>query len=62
LIPDASVAGVVRALQLAGVTAISTRALDAETLVSIEAFAPGAVLQSEGVDKDALLASLEVLR
>ncbi|MEO6802900.1 MAG: sulfate adenylyltransferase, partial [Granulicella sp.] len=62
LIPDASVAGVVRALQLAGVTAISARVLDAETLRAITAFASGGILQEEGPDEAGLLASLEVLR
>jgi hypothetical protein len=61
LIPDASVAGVVRALQLAGVTAISSRVLDAQTLATIGALAPNAILHADSHD-EVLLASLEVLR
>ena len=61
LIPDASVAGVVRALQLTGVTAISSRVLGEQVQGAIEAFAPRAILQANG-DDEALLAALEVLR
>jgi bifunctional enzyme CysN/CysC/sulfate adenylyltransferase subunit 1 len=47
LIPDDSLVGVVRALQLAGVVAVSARVLDAGTLAQIESFAEGGVVFDE---------------
>jgi sulfate adenylyltransferase large subunit len=44
LIPKGSLVGVVRALQLAGVVAISARVLDAAVLAEIEGFAEGGVV------------------
>ena len=61
LIPDAALVGVVRALQLAGLTAVSARAFNTASLAAIEAFAPGAVMQAEDLDEQTLLASLGVL-
>ena len=55
LIPDNSLAAVVRALQLAGVIAVSARAVDAEMLNQIDAFANGGLLTGEGLDDDAVL-------
>jgi bifunctional enzyme CysN/CysC/sulfate adenylyltransferase subunit 1 len=60
LIPDETVAAVVRALQLAKLTAVSARRLSADAIASIEAFAPGAVMQGDGMDEQAILTSLEV--
>ncbi|NYF79386.1 sulfate adenylyltransferase subunit CysN [Granulicella arctica] len=61
-IPESSVVAVVRALQLAGVTAITARVLDAETLAALEVFAIAVVIQADELDDEALLASLEVQR
>jgi bifunctional enzyme CysN/CysC/sulfate adenylyltransferase subunit 1 len=47
LIPDDSLVGVVRALQLAGVVAVSARVLDAGVLAEIESFAEGGVVSDE---------------
>jgi bifunctional enzyme CysN/CysC/sulfate adenylyltransferase subunit 1 len=58
LIPDSAVAAVVRALDLAGVIAISSRKLTAEALAAIESFAPGAVRVEESADDEAILNSL----
>ena len=55
LIPDNALGAVVRALQLAGVIAVSSRAVDAEVLSQIDAFANGGVLTGEGSDDDAVL-------
>ncbi len=60
LIPDSAVVAVVRALQLAGVIAVSARTLDTPSIEAIEAFAPGTVVQGEGQADDVVLASLEV--
>ncbi len=43
LIPEDSLVGVVRALQLAGVVAVSARVLDAAVLAEIEGFAEGGI-------------------
>jgi sulfate adenylyltransferase subunit 1 (EFTu-like GTPase family) len=48
LIPADSLVGVVRALQLAGVAAVSARVLDAAILAEIEGFAEGGVVTDEG--------------
>jgi sulfate adenylyltransferase large subunit len=55
LIPDAAVAGVVRALQLAGVIAISTRVVNPEVLAQIESFAESGVVLGEGLKDDEVL-------
>ena len=58
LIPDSSIAAVVRALDLAGIIAISSRRLAKGTIASIESFASGAVRIEESVDDEAILDSL----
>jgi bifunctional enzyme CysN/CysC/sulfate adenylyltransferase subunit 1 len=58
LIPDSSIAAVVRALDLAGIIAISSRTLAKDTIASIESFASGAVRVEEGADDEAILDSL----
>ncbi|MDR3745464.1 MAG: sulfate adenylyltransferase subunit CysN [Acidobacteriaceae bacterium] len=58
LIPDSAVTAVVRALDLAGVIAISSRKLTAEALAAIESFAPRAVRVEDGTDDEAILNSL----
>lgn len=55
LIPDASLAGAVRALQLAGVIAVTARSLDVDVLARIEGFAEDGVLLGEGRDADEIL-------
>lgn len=55
LIPDAALAGVVRALQLAGVVAVSARPLDVDALAQIERFADDGVVLGEGRDEDEIL-------
>ena len=58
LIPDSAVAAVVRALQLAGVTAVSARALSQATIAEIEGFAPGSARVEDGLDEAAILQAL----
>src|ERR1019366_2160683 len=60
LIPDSAVAAVVRALDLAGVIAVSARALSAAMIAEIEGFAPGAVRLEEGLDEEAILKAFAV--
>lgn len=55
LIPDAALAGVVRALQLTSVIAVTARSLDVEALARIEGFAEDGVLFGEGRDADEIL-------
>jgi bifunctional enzyme CysN/CysC/sulfate adenylyltransferase subunit 1 len=55
LIPDAAVAAVVRALELAGVVAVTARRLTAETVKEIEGFAAGSVLVEDGDDAEAIV-------
>jgi len=55
LIPEAAVAGVVRALQLAGVVAVSTRKLDAATVAAIEGFAGDDLVLGEALDEAEIL-------
>jgi sulfate adenylyltransferase subunit 1 len=59
LIPDDALVAVVRALGLAGVTAITARELSPERLAEIvravEGFAEGTVLVGEGLDRDEVL-------
>jgi bifunctional enzyme CysN/CysC/sulfate adenylyltransferase subunit 1 len=58
LIPDSSLAAVIRALDLAGVIAISSRTLTKDTIASIESFASGSVRVEESADDEAILNSL----
>ena len=58
LIPDAAMAAVVRALELADVVAVSSRRLDAATVGEIEGIANGAVLIADGPDEKAILQSI----
>jgi bifunctional enzyme CysN/CysC/sulfate adenylyltransferase subunit 1 len=58
LIADSAVAAVVRALDLAGVIAVSSRALAAEGIAAIEGIAPGAVRVENGSDEEAIIKSL----
>ncbi len=60
LIPDSAVAAVVRALDLAGVTAISARVLPQALFAEIEDFAHGAVRTEHGQDEEAILSALAV--
>jgi bifunctional enzyme CysN/CysC/sulfate adenylyltransferase subunit 1 len=55
LIPETALAGAVRALQLAGVVAVTARALDVDALARIESFAEDGVLLGEGRDADEIL-------
>jgi bifunctional enzyme CysN/CysC/sulfate adenylyltransferase subunit 1 len=55
LIPDAALAGAVRALQLAGVIAVTARSLDVDALARIEGFAKDGVLLGEGRDAEEIL-------
>jgi bifunctional enzyme CysN/CysC/sulfate adenylyltransferase subunit 1 len=55
LIPDAAVAAVMRALELAGVVAVTARRLTAETVKEIEGFAAGSVLVEDSVDAEAIV-------
>lgn len=50
LIPGDAVAGVVRALQLAGVVAVTARSLDGATLAAIENFAGDDLVLGDGLD------------
>jgi bifunctional enzyme CysN/CysC/sulfate adenylyltransferase subunit 1 len=58
LIPDPAVAAVVHALDLAGVIAVSSRALSQDAITAIEGFAPGAVRVEDGADEEAILEAL----
>lgn len=60
LIPDSAVAAVVRALDLAGVIAISSRDLRHSEVVEIGSFASGAVRVEDGSDEMAILNSFAV--
>ena len=55
LIPESALVGVVRALQLAGVIAVSARSVDADVLGQIDAFIEGGLLTGEGLDDDEVL-------
>ena len=55
LIPDTALTGAVRALQLAGVIAVTARSLDVDALAQIEGFAQDGVLLGEGRDADEIL-------
>ncbi len=60
LIPDSAVSAVVRALDLAGVTAVSARALSKAAVAEIEGFASGAVRLEDNADEEAILKGLAV--
>jgi bifunctional enzyme CysN/CysC/sulfate adenylyltransferase subunit 1 len=60
LIPDSAVDAVVRALDLAGVIAVSSRTLAPDAIAAIERFAPGAVRVEDGADEEAILKALAV--
>jgi bifunctional enzyme CysN/CysC/sulfate adenylyltransferase subunit 1 len=59
LIPDDALEAAVRALEIAGVTAITARELSADRLAAVvhavEGFAEGAVVVGEGLDEDEIL-------
>jgi bifunctional enzyme CysN/CysC/sulfate adenylyltransferase subunit 1 len=55
LIPDSAVDAVVRALDMAGVIAVSSRRLAKDAIAAIDGFAPGAVRVEEGADDEAIL-------
>jgi hypothetical protein len=60
LIPELSVPAVIRALDLAGVIALSSRTLQPETIAAIEIFAAGSVRRDDSAQEQAILDSLEV--
>ncbi len=60
LIPAEALTGVVRALQLAGVTAITARTLEAETIAQITEFVPEGPMHIEESEEQAVLSSFEV--
>jgi bifunctional enzyme CysN/CysC/sulfate adenylyltransferase subunit 1 len=62
LIPGSAVPAVVRALDLAGVIAVSSRHLDRATLEQIEGIAHGAVRTEYGADDEAILQAIAVTR
>jgi bifunctional enzyme CysN/CysC/sulfate adenylyltransferase subunit 1 len=55
LIPDSGVAAAVRALDLAGVIAISARALPQEMIDAIDGFVSGTVALEDGADESGIL-------
>jgi bifunctional enzyme CysN/CysC/sulfate adenylyltransferase subunit 1 len=55
LIPESALVGVVRALQLAGVIAVSARSVDADILDQIDTFIEGGLLTGEGMSDDEVL-------
>ncbi len=58
LIPDSAIAAVVRALDLAGVTAISSRTISTDALTEIEAFASSTVVRGDGLTDDEILQTI----
>jgi sulfate adenylyltransferase subunit 1 (EFTu-like GTPase family) len=62
LIPDSAVPAVVRALQLAGVIAVSSRRLAQATIAEIESFKAGGVRVEDGADDEAILKALAVVQ
>ena len=62
LIPDSAVPAVVRALELAGVIAVSARTLPQATGAEIEGFGAGGVRVVEGSDEEAIVKSLMVVQ
>jgi sulfate adenylyltransferase large subunit len=59
-IPESAVAAVVRALDLAGVVAVSSRNLSPATLGAIAEFATGLVRTEYGMDEEAILKAIAV--
>ena len=55
LIPDDALVGVVRALQLAGVVAVSARVLDESVLSRVESFAKKGLVVGDGLEDDEIL-------
>jgi bifunctional enzyme CysN/CysC/sulfate adenylyltransferase subunit 1 len=55
LIPDASLTAVVRALDIAGVTAITARQLAADVVHATQEFAEGEVVIGDGLEEDEIL-------
>ena len=55
LISDDALVGVVRALQLAGVVAVSARVLDESVLAQLESFAKKGLVVGDGLDEDEIL-------
>jgi hypothetical protein len=55
LIPDSAVPAVIRALDLAGVVAISSRGLPRSVITEIESVALGAVRVEDGLDEEVIL-------
>ncbi len=62
LIAESALPSVVRALDLAGVIAISSRSLDRAMIEEIEGIAQGAVHTDSGSDEDAILQAIAVAR
>ena len=62
LIPDSAVPAVVRALQLAGVIAVSSRRLAQATIAEVESFKAGGVRVEDGADDEAILKALAVVQ
>jgi bifunctional enzyme CysN/CysC/sulfate adenylyltransferase subunit 1 len=60
LIADSAVVAVVRALELAGVIAISSRGLPQTVIAEIECYAPGAVRKEESADEETIIKALTV--
>ncbi len=61
LIPDSAIAAVVRALDLAGVIAVSSRALPRAAIVEMDEFVSGAVQVEDGPDGDEILKRFAVI-
>ncbi len=55
LIPDSAIPAVVRALGLAGVTALTARVLNEATIAEIESFAPNGVHREDDADEESIL-------
>jgi bifunctional enzyme CysN/CysC/sulfate adenylyltransferase subunit 1 len=55
LISDGALVGVIRALQLAGVVAISARVLDESVLAQLETYANKGLVLGDGLDEDEIL-------
>ena len=60
LIPDSAVAAVVRALDLAGVVAVSSRELPSSVIEEIGSLASGAVRVEDGLDEETILNAFAV--
>jgi sulfate adenylyltransferase large subunit len=60
LIPDSALGAVIRALDLAGITAISSRTLSSALISEIESLAQGAVRIEYGSEEEAILRSIAV--